>query len=92
VPVNLFLHWDIEQVNEHQLAEQSGVGSRLIVNLANLNHQVLRNSRLKLSIELVTLLIRSSNSERMNSTSLSVINIKRLKVRCLFVDNLKKCF
>jgi len=90
IPVYTFLHWDIEQVDKHQLAVQSGVNSLLFENLTDLKHQVPSDSPQKKSIVLITLLVRSSQTEQLNSTSLSFIYTKRLLVRCLFFDELTK--
>jgi len=79
-------------MNEHQLTVQSGVGLGFVVNFTNLNHKMASNSALKFSVILITKSVGRSYSQRMNGTSLGVIDIERFQMRSLFINDFEQSF
>ena len=90
IPVDVFLHRYVEQVDEHELAVQSRVRLCLLVDLAHLDHQVLGHSVLQVSSELLSFFVRSRDLQRVDSAVLGLGDVDRLQVGRLFVDDFEQ--
>ena len=91
IPIHVLLHRDVKEVDKHELAVQSGICLRLLVDLAHLDHQVFGHPVLQVRSKLLTLFVGGRNLQRVNRAVLRFGDVDCLQVGCLLVDDFEQC-